>query len=264
MTDSADFRTRSLEVRRAARARLAELRAKRRAGLPASSRATPSVTVAPLTGPTLVAEPTMSASAEAQALAAEAQAQGQPCAEAGADGVDAALIEGPSIADVATDELSAAVVETSAARDDGEPETTVDTEAGEVPTIEIDVALHDKALETIADAETPTTAAAEPPLPSEPAAVEEASPQPVETTFDAPIEAASSASAAAGSMSASDDLSKLPGVGPGLVWLFAKAGVETLGQLAEADAKALESEIGLIGQLVDIGSWVKFARANIR
>lgn len=55
------------------------------------------------------------------------------------------------------------------------------------------------------------------------------------------------------------DLFKLPGIGPGLVWLFSQAGVLSLADLAAADAEALTNRLGLVGELIDVGVWIEVA-----
>jgi predicted flap endonuclease-1-like 5' DNA nuclease len=59
------------------------------------------------------------------------------------------------------------------------------------------------------------------------------------------------------------DLTDLPGVGAGLVWLLGRCGVHTLADLAAADATRLEQELGLVGQLLDLPSWIDLARQAI-
>lgn len=54
----------------------------------------------------------------------------------------------------------------------------------------------------------------------------------------------------------SSDLHRLPGAGPGLVWILQRAGIETLGQLAVADAASLAGRLGLIGELLDLPAWI--------
>jgi hypothetical protein len=55
----------------------------------------------------------------------------------------------------------------------------------------------------------------------------------------------------------------LPGVGAGLVWLLGRCGVHTLADLARADAARLEQDLGLVGQLLDLPSWIDLARQTI-
>ncbi|MCU0906385.1 MAG: hypothetical protein MUF73_02835 [Rhodobacteraceae bacterium] len=59
------------------------------------------------------------------------------------------------------------------------------------------------------------------------------------------------------------ELSDLPGVGAGLVWLLGRCGVHTLHDLAHADAERLEQELGLVGQLLDLPSWIDLARQTV-
>lgn len=59
------------------------------------------------------------------------------------------------------------------------------------------------------------------------------------------------------------DLDRLPGAGPGLVWMLRQAGVRDLGDLAQADADALAGQLGLVGRLIDIGAWIAQARSMV-
>lgn len=62
---------------------------------------------------------------------------------------------------------------------------------------------------------------------------------------------------------AARDLTDLPGVGAGLVWLLGRCGIHTLSDLAHADAARLEQELGLVGQLLDLPSWIDLARQAV-
>ncbi|MEE4117754.1 MAG: hypothetical protein V2I65_01935 [Paracoccaceae bacterium] len=55
------------------------------------------------------------------------------------------------------------------------------------------------------------------------------------------------------------DLHMLPGAGPGLVWMLQQCGVTSLDDLARADPEALTDRMGLVGQMLDLSSWVAFA-----
>ncbi|RDC73185.1 hypothetical protein DLJ49_08755 [Rhodovulum sp. 12E13] len=55
------------------------------------------------------------------------------------------------------------------------------------------------------------------------------------------------------------DLHRLPGAGPGLVWMLQQCGVTSLDDLARADPEALTDQMGLVGQMLDLSSWVAFA-----
>lgn len=71
-----------------------------------------------------------------------------------------------------------------------------------------------------------------------------------------------SSSSNADGLSADSDLLRLPGAGPGLVWLLGRCGVESLADLAAADARKLTEQMGLIGELLDIDNWIDFAKAQ--
>lgn len=59
-------------------------------------------------------------------------------------------------------------------------------------------------------------------------------------------------------------LADLPGVGPGLIWLFEEAGVRSLGDLAAADPNVLRARLGVLGALLDLESWIALAKMAAR
>ena len=58
------------------------------------------------------------------------------------------------------------------------------------------------------------------------------------------------------------DLVLLPGAGDGLVWMLGQCGINTLVELARADADELTERMGLVGQMLDLQAWIAFARAS--
>lgn len=58
------------------------------------------------------------------------------------------------------------------------------------------------------------------------------------------------------------DLLALPGAGPGLVWLLGAAGIATLADLAAADAQDLRGRLGPVGQLLNLDTWIAWARGH--
>lgn len=58
------------------------------------------------------------------------------------------------------------------------------------------------------------------------------------------------------------DLDEVPGIGPGLIWVLQQAGVNSLDALAHADAVELRLHLGVIGELVDIQSWIEWAKTR--
>lgn len=58
------------------------------------------------------------------------------------------------------------------------------------------------------------------------------------------------------------DLSELPGAGEGLVWILQQCGIRSLEDLAAADPAELSGRMGLIGDLLDMETWVAFARES--
>jgi len=55
------------------------------------------------------------------------------------------------------------------------------------------------------------------------------------------------------------NLSRLPGVGPGLIWLLHRADILSLADLAVADPVSLSSKLGVVGTLLDLGGWIALA-----
>jgi hypothetical protein len=61
--------------------------------------------------------------------------------------------------------------------------------------------------------------------------------------------------------SAPTGLYALPGAGPGLIWMLGQVGIDSMEDLARADADDLGRKLGLVGQILNVGSWVEFARS---
>lgn len=59
------------------------------------------------------------------------------------------------------------------------------------------------------------------------------------------------------------DLADLPGAGPGLVWMLSQCGVFSMADLASADGDRLTEELGLVGQLLNLDSWIDHARRTL-
>ena len=55
-------------------------------------------------------------------------------------------------------------------------------------------------------------------------------------------------------------LQRLPGAGPALVWMLGQVGVQDLEALAAADAEDLGERLGLVGRLLDLPAWIAEAR----
>lgn len=176
---------------------------------------------------------------------------------------------------------------------EGPPDVPEGPVAGGAPEAESACA----APEQVMAAETGATAAAVEPEPSpqpdravaavEDAALPEApienSPEPVpEVSAVAPVPAAAAAMApalgapdpvvqeiapsdlAAPETSAPEralDLARLPGAGPGLIWMLNECEIHSLSDLAAADCADLTARMGLAGRILDLGGWIAFARA---
>ncbi len=51
----------------------------------------------------------------------------------------------------------------------------------------------------------------------------------------------------------------LPGVGPGLVWMLAEAGVRSIDDLLRSDPASLSDRLGLVGRLIDVARLQRLA-----
>lgn len=59
------------------------------------------------------------------------------------------------------------------------------------------------------------------------------------------------------------DLLLLPGAAPGLVWLLQEMGVRSLSDLAKLEPDALAAGLGIVGRILDVSIWTRFARNHI-
>ena len=55
------------------------------------------------------------------------------------------------------------------------------------------------------------------------------------------------------------DLDKLPGAGPGLIWMLNQCEIFTLADLAAQKADDLSPKLGVVGQILDVERWIRFA-----
>ena len=60
------------------------------------------------------------------------------------------------------------------------------------------------------------------------------------------------------------DLTSLPGAGPGLIWMLQKCGISSLDDLAQTDAATLVPRLGLVGQIVNVQGWMRYAQRQVR
>jgi len=58
------------------------------------------------------------------------------------------------------------------------------------------------------------------------------------------------------------DLNALPGAGPGLVWMLQQCGIHSMNDLAAAEAADLTPKLGLIGQILNVQTWLDYARIH--
>lgn len=59
------------------------------------------------------------------------------------------------------------------------------------------------------------------------------------------------------------DLDRLPGIGPGLVWILQQSGVRSLADLAAFEPSDLRVRVGFVGALVNLEAWIAFARQSV-
>lgn len=83
---------------------------------------------------------------------------------------------------------------------------------------------------------------------------------PISAATGSPSPLKAACTAGPGPTAADSDLFALPGAGIGLVWMLNTAGVRSLRDLADADGPQLTRDLGLIGQIMDVGDWIVFAR----
>lgn len=60
-----------------------------------------------------------------------------------------------------------------------------------------------------------------------------------------------------------NSLSSLPGAGPSVIWMLQKCGISTLADLAASDAAILIPRLGLVGQIIDIQAWQRYAQIAV-
>lgn len=269
------YRQRSREVRAAARARVAALRAARRGIGPYGANdpavpvaATPAAT-APLAGdqpPGRRAGMTeFRPDADMLAAAAEAVAQRDGPAtplpvDAGSSETDVGPCETDSGASPAADESRA-----------GEPvPASLDLDIAACGAADEAAALDEPSADDPGRGDQGSVDAAEmpaAPAPSAPAAAvataADAAPATgVSGAGDEGEEGAAQPASGPSTVSADSDLFRLPGAGSGLVWMLEQAGIGSLDDLARADVARLEADLGLVGQLLDVAGWVDFAATH--
>ena len=60
------------------------------------------------------------------------------------------------------------------------------------------------------------------------------------------------------------NLINLPGIGAGLVYLLQCNGVDSLETLAQRDIQKLREDLGFVGSLVNLETWIAYAQGHIR
>jgi hypothetical protein len=93
-------------------------------------------------------------------------------------------------------------------------------------------------------------------------AVDDGGAPPALATVEAPADGAAAVEAAE-AVSLRTGVDRVPGVGPGLVWMLGEAGVRTLDDLLSSDAAALSERLGLVGRLIDVARLQRLA-ADLR
>ena len=58
------------------------------------------------------------------------------------------------------------------------------------------------------------------------------------------------------------DLSRLPGAGSGLVWMLQECNIHSLADMAAAEADTLSGQLGAVGHILNVQTWIDFANAD--
>ena len=80
-----------------------------------------------------------------------------------------------------------------------------------------------------------------------------------EDVDDAPGPPHDNSTAGAAMVPSDSDLFRLPGAGAGIVWILQQCGVHSLSDLAQTDADELSAKLGVVGHILNIKPWIKFA-----
>lgn len=59
------------------------------------------------------------------------------------------------------------------------------------------------------------------------------------------------------------DLEILPGAGPGLIWMLNQCGISSLAELADAEPAVLTRDLGVVGQILNVETWIAFAKKRV-
>lgn len=77
------------------------------------------------------------------------------------------------------------------------------------------------------------------------------------------MDASMSPQALGATVAQGSDLATLPGAGPGLIWMLQKCGIASLEDLAVADAATLVPRLGLVGRIVNVQGWQRYAQRQV-
>jgi hypothetical protein len=72
---------------------------------------------------------------------------------------------------------------------------------------------------------------------------------------------AAGAAIAVASSRATEPVSAIPTLGPGMVWRLKQLGVATLGDLAAQEPEALRHQLGRLGRIVNVEQWITYAKS---
>ncbi len=56
------------------------------------------------------------------------------------------------------------------------------------------------------------------------------------------------------------DLHLLPGAGNALIWMLNQSGIDSLADLSVADPRQLSDQLGAVGQILNMQTWINFAK----
>ena len=251
MPQPQNYKNRTVHVRNSARAHLRELRqqrmAKRKASLVTDRSMSDQQGVAP-EAPAKVVVPPSGPSVEAETPFVQETTE-TPVEET----VDPHMDDVPpheGQSDIVPEEMAAleVAVEPTDALDDLAIENAAMSE------MSADVQLSDPSEPVVAEL------AVEPPVVSVPEPELDTAPDSEIGTDAVEVDPLENASAV--DQASEGDLAELPGAGPGLIWMLNQCGISSLQQLAAADPTRLSTDMGVVGQILDVEKWIAFAAAR--
>lgn len=249
MIEQEDYKSRAVTLRRSARAQVLELRRARIAQRRAVTGKTATIAQSPVGVPEVEqVEP-----AESELLEpASSEPRVEPAFEDAPQEAQAEEILGQ---DDLVDELDDAVVKQAAMDELSDEFDAPDVLPDDIPEPS------DAPSEPEEDADITDTSEPQAEVGLEAEPVEESAEKPMqpEPPADVAPESSLTDDTCAENGSVPSDLERLPGAGPGLIWMLNQCGVFSLADLAEQDSATLSSKLGVVGQILDVERWIAFA-----